>query len=231
MAATTGYRTMYPAIIPPGTEHVLTLYSAGHTESSKILVRFGTLAASLLADFQFRATGNAHLQASLVNGLVPASSNPAIDQFAVPAYLRLNCLTKAYAPLWEELTDTKWTPEVPVRTTKDRWHTENLLNAAVSIALSVSAEDLVMIYRTQFPVLYQRDKTDLVDRNGRGVPKDITKTHNKAATADDDEPLSVEDRTWVHPQSGVEYVFEYPFTPLDRIADLIACYREITEKL
>ncbi|EJZ82904.1 hypothetical protein HMPREF9719_00166, partial [Corynebacterium otitidis ATCC 51513] len=231
MAATTGYRTMYPSIIPPGTEHVLTLYSAGHTESSKILVRFGTLAASLLADFQFRATGNAHLQASLVNGLVPASSNPAIDQFAVPAYLRLNCLTKAYAPLWEELTDTEWTPEVPVRTTKDRWHTENLLNAAVSIALGVGIEDLVMIYRTQFPVLYQRDKTDLVDRNGRGVPKDITKTHNKAATANDDEPLSVEERTWAHPQSGVEYVFEYPFTPLDRIADLIACYREITEKL
>ncbi|KKO82900.1 hypothetical protein AAV33_09460 [Corynebacterium otitidis] len=88
-----------------------------------------------------------------------------------------------------------------------------------------------MIYRTQFPVLYQRDKTDLVDRNGRGVPKDITKAHNKAATADGDEPLSVEDRTWIHPQSGVEYVFEYPFTPLDREADLHDCYQEISEQL
>ena len=88
-----------------------------------------------------------------------------------------------------------------------------------------------MIYRTQFPVLYQRDKTDLVDRNGRGVPKDITKTHTKAATADGDEPLSVEDRTWIHPQSGVEYVFEYPFTPLDRASDLRACYKEVLDQL
>ena len=149
----------------------------------------------------------------------------------MPAYLRLNCLTDAYAPLWEELTETEWTPEVPVRTTKDRWHAENLLNAAVAIALGVDVEDLVMIYRTQFPVLYQRDKTDLVDRNGRGVPKDITKTHTKAATADGDEPLSVEERTWAHPQSGVEYVFEYPFTPLDREADLRDCYQEISEQL
>lgn len=27
----------------------------------------------------------------------------------------------------------------------------------------------------------------------------------------DGEELTVVDRTWVHPQSGVEYVFEYPF--------------------
>ena len=38
------------------------------------------------------------------------------------------------------------------------------------------------------------------------------------------EELSVADRTWVHPQSGVEYVFEYPFRQLDREADMRAAY-------
>ncbi|MGX0119500.1 hypothetical protein ACUW8Q_001493, partial [Corynebacterium otitidis] len=55
--------------------------------------------------------------------------------------------------------------------------------------------------------------------------------HTKAATDDGDEPLSVEERTWAHPQSGVEYVFEYPFAPLDREADLRDCYQEISEQL
>ena len=231
MAATTGYRTLYPAIIPPGTEHVHMVESGGSPTDLNHTARFGAIAASLLSDFTVRSVGVSDLFPSTLRQVLAAPSGPEIDRFAVPAYLRLNCLTEAYAPLWEELTETEWTPEVPVRTTKDRWHTENQLNAAVAIALGVDVDDLVMIYRTQFPVLYQRDKTDLVDRNGRGVPKDITKTHNKAATADYDEPLSVEDRTWVHPQSGVEYVFEYPFAPLDREEDLRACYKEVLDQL
>ena len=36
----------------------------------------------------------------------------------------------------------------------------------------------------------------------------------------DGEELSVADRTWVHPQSGVEYVYEFPFRQLDREADI-----------
>ncbi|OHO34955.1 hypothetical protein HMPREF2690_02430 [Corynebacterium sp. HMSC034E11] len=32
-------------------------------------------------------------------------------------------------------------------------------------------------------------------------------------------------RTWVHPQSGVEYVFEYPFRQLDREADMREAYK------
>ena len=31
-------------------------------------------------------------------------------------------------------------------------------------------------------------------------------------------------RTWVHPQSGVEYVYEYPFRQLDREADMREAY-------
>ena len=36
--------------------------------------------------------------------------------------------------------------------------------------------------------------------------------------------LSVADRTWVHPQSGMEYVYEYPFRQLDREADMREAY-------
>ena len=32
------------------------------------------------------------------------------------------------------------------------------------------------------------------------------------------------DRTWTHPQSGVTYVYEYPFRQLDREADMREAY-------
>lgn len=38
---------------------------------------------------------------------------------------------------------------------------------------------------------------------------------------------SVVDWTWTHPQSGVEYVCEYPFRRLDREADI----REVSMRL
>ena len=36
--------------------------------------------------------------------------------------------------------------------------------------------------------------------------------------------LSVADRTWTHPQSGVAYVYEYPFRQLGRESDTREAY-------
>ncbi|MDK8625691.1 hypothetical protein [Corynebacterium appendicis] len=52
-------------------------------------------------------------------------------------------------------------------------------------------------------------------------PKGIVKADAKLK---DGSALSVAERTWVHPQSGVEYVYEYPFRQLDREADMREAY-------
>ena len=65
------------------------------------------------------------------------------------------------------------------------------------------------------------DQEDRFDANGQKVPKDVMKLQ---AQLPDGEELPVADRTWVHPQSGVEYVFEYPFRQLDREADIREAY-------
>ena len=65
------------------------------------------------------------------------------------------------------------------------------------------------------------DQEDRFDTNGRKVPKEIVKADAKLK---DDAELSVADRTWTHPQSGVEYVYEYPFRQLDREADMREAY-------
>ena len=59
------------------------------------------------------------------------------------------------------------------------------------------------------------------DANGRKVPKEIAKLHEKR---DGEETLTLQERTWVHPQSQAVYHFEYPFRILDREADLRAAY-------
>lgn len=67
----------------------------------------------------------------------------------------------------------------------------------------------------------------MIDANGRVVANDVMKLQKKLK---DGEELTEEQRTWTHPQSEVTYVFEYPFTPLDREADLRAAYAKY-EKL
>jgi len=87
------------------------------------------------------------------------------------------------------------------------------IDVIVALPLSVTADELCMIYRTQFPVMRRYDQEDRFDANGRKVPKEIVKVDAKLK---DSAELPVADRTWVHPQSAVEYVFEYPFRQLDR---------------
>ena len=66
--------------------------------------------------------------------------------------------------------------------------------------------------------LYSSAASDVYKRQ---VPKEIVKADAKLK---DGAELSVADRTWMHPQSGVEYVYEYPFRQLDREADMREAY-------
>lgn len=118
---------------------------------------------------------------------------------------------------------TNWTTGSPLRNARDRWHAQNEIDAMVALSLGVTVEELLMIYRTQFPVMRRYDQEDLYDANGRKVPGDIVKLQKKLK---DGEELGLSERTWTHPQSGAEYVFEYPFAPLDREADLCAAYEK-----
>lgn len=176
--------------------------------------------SSLLLDFQIRSTSVANIYAQTVECL-PCRKDLDVEQILVHNYLRLNCLTEAYAPLWEELTGEPWTPEVPLRRDEERRQTQNEIDAIVAISLGISADELCMIYHTQFPVMRRYDEEDRFDANGRKVPKDIMKLESKLKEG---EQLSETQRTWVHPQSEVKYTYQYPFRQLDREADLRAAY-------
>lgn len=169
-----------------------------------------------------RSSGSGDLYPVVVENL-PIRLSPLLKATAQRKFLELNSLTAAYAPLWNKLEHSAWTSEVPLRIGRDRFHAQNEIDAMVALSLGVTLEELLMIYRTQFPVMRRYDQEDLYDSNGRKVPKDVLKLEKKLK---DGQQLSEADRTWTHPQSGVEYVFEYPFAPLDREADLAAAYEK-----
>ena len=178
------------------------------------------MCSTLLLDFVARSTGVSDLRPSILETF-PYGIDSRYEDRLIENYLRLNCLTEAYAPLWEELMGEEWGVDKPVRKDEERRAAQVEIDAIVALSLGVTADELCMIYRTQFPVMRRYDQEDRFDANGRKVPKDVMKLQAKLREG---EELSVADRTWAHPQSGVEYVFEYPFRQLDREADMREAY-------
>ncbi|MCA0347214.1 MAG: hypothetical protein LCH31_09365, partial [Actinobacteria bacterium] len=87
----------------------------------------------------------------------------------------------------------------------------------VALSLGVTVDELVTIYRTQFPVLYKYDHEDyLFDANGRLVPTEIRQAWKRAGSPDDASRFSVQARTAIHPSSGVTYAYDLPFQTMDR---------------
>ena len=107
MAATTGYRTTYPSLIPPGAAHVDAVGSAASTENDAVTVLLGATLSSFIVDFLVRASGVSHLRPAAVEGLVYGKRSLGCPHL-LRNYLRLNCLTEAYAPLWEEVVGEPW---------------------------------------------------------------------------------------------------------------------------
>ncbi|OFQ55124.1 Eco57I restriction-modification methylase domain-containing protein [Corynebacterium sp. HMSC074H12] len=221
MAATTGFRTCYPALVPVGATHVDNVATLSVLGSSRDTIWVGAILSSLLTDFFIRSTGVSHLRAPVVESL-PLGVDVFRGELG-ERFLELNCLTAGYKDLWESVFERTWTDKSPFRNARDRFHAQNEIDAMVALSLGVTLDELLMIYRTQFPVMRRYDQEDLYDANGRKVPKEVLKLEKKLK---DGQQLSESDRTWTHPQSGVEYAFEYPFAPLDREADLAAAYEK-----
>jgi hypothetical protein len=236
-------RSVQGAIIPPGVTHVHTCLTYAFASTASLL-RYAALMASLPVDYLFKVSGSTHVDDFQLRRL-PLPSQSKFDTAAASRILRLNCLTRAYASLWEELFEPAWqfdrwtdpdstrpplgdvTPEwtmaTPLRLDYDRRMALVELDALAALILGLSAEQLCAMYRTQFAVLRKYEYVMRFDANGRQVDKTPEGKALLKAWAADPEAVEADPARWGR--------YVPPFTAPDREAEMTRAYDEFARRL
>jgi hypothetical protein len=256
MVAPTGERTLVPALLPPGPSHVNTLLAIASGSSAET-VGYCAMAASIVVDFFVKSTGMGHVNVTLASQLPLPSRGPLQDALITRA-LRLNCLTTHYASLWEELYTAGFTRDAPTsvdpRASRydhlaPEWHRDIALrtpfarrqalceiDALAALSLGMTLNELLLIYRVQFPVLQENERETFYDQRGKivftvskglvGVGLDRKQwTELKDAQAGDEQKAGWP--AWARDAQG-SYV--PPFTRCDREHDMATAYREFQRR-
>ncbi|WP_411157698.1 Eco57I restriction-modification methylase domain-containing protein [Nocardia farcinica] len=239
MCDTATVRTLQSAMLPPGPTHVHAVHSFTTAGDNRRLTVIAGISHSLIADFMIKVIGNAHIKASTWLQLPCPIGHPLEENLTLRT-LRLNCQVAQFSSLWSELyreawkhdswssydsngilapigrIDERWASTTPLRSAIARRQALIEIDAIVAVMLGITAEELLTIYRTQFPVLQRYEREARYDANGRQLPTKVASELRKDPT------LGRTDIT----VDGITYAV--PFTGVDRERDMLLAHEHFT---
>ncbi|MGW5317713.1 Eco57I restriction-modification methylase domain-containing protein [Nocardia thailandica] len=233
-------RTLHSAIIPPGPSHVGGLLSLMTFEPSDLAV-MAAFTGSIVGDYLIKVMGVGHVKTSAL-GKIPHIRGHALEHALTLRTMRLNCVVASYAPLWSDLydpawqadswvptsaatarewpklgaVDTGWRWDTPLRSDASRRQALIEIDAIVAVMLNITADELLTVYRTQFPVLQKYERDALYDATGRQLPTKLASEYRKKGS------LPTSDLT----VDGITYV--EPFTGVDREQDMLIAHEHFS---
>ncbi|WP_444664293.1 class I SAM-dependent DNA methyltransferase [Cellulomonas sp. CW35] len=231
-------RSLIAAVIPPGVSHVDGIQSAGFAETRiRDLLTVAGSVYSILGDFWIRLIPKSTISATAMRRMFSCANHPLVWDL-VERVARLTFLTDAYKDAESALMDeaakagelTRFLDRPignGIRIAADRQRAQVEIDSLVALMLGLSINELVDIYRLQFPILRKYDEMErFYDAHGRLVPAPVMRMWRKTGNS-----LATAERTAVHPGSGIAYTYELPFVTLDREADMRRAYAEFERRL
>ncbi|MCX5446878.1 DNA methyltransferase family protein [Streptomyces nigrescens] len=189
MIAPNTERALYSALVPPGVTHVDNVQSMRVGDRMHTALVSG-LWAGLPVDYLLRIAGVGHLRVGGASTLPAAQVDHPLAPALLLRTLRLNCLTTAYADLWQDLYDPTWsayepwalnwpgmntelhsvTPtwqrDTPLRTEYARRAALVEIDALVAVWLGMDADALIAAFKGRFPVLQKYEAASWFDAEG-----------------------------------------------------------------
>ena len=189
MVNISGERSLICAVLPRRTAHIHGVISATFC-SGNDTVDMAALCASVVMDFYWKTVASQNITSSRIEVFpigVPKEFRSALHSRT----LLLNCLTTAYADLWQEMWNETykqetwsiddprlkpfdqlhedWAWDIPLRNYFERRQALVEIDVIAAMALDLTLEDLEMIYTIQFPVLQQNEADTWYDQKGNIV--------------------------------------------------------------